>query len=64
MKRSEATNMAIPVTIVIMGVNYLAYFINKWCLCGSIPLTIYILLAIEFDHVNPLEIWKELKRGN
>jgi hypothetical protein len=56
--------MAIPVTIVIMGVNYLAYFINKWCLCGSIPLTIYILLAIEFAHVNPLEIWKELKRGN
>jgi hypothetical protein len=61
---SRFDGLAIPITIVVVSINFLAYFINKWCLCGSIPLTIYILFAVMFEHINPVEIWNELNRGN
>ena len=54
--------MALPITLVVVSIGYLPYFINKWCLCGSIPLAVYILLGFMFEHINPKEIFREMMR--
>ena len=59
---SKFDGMALPITLVVVSIGYLPYFINKWYLCGSIPLAVYILLGFMFEHINPVEIFKEMTK--